>query len=211
MEIKKVNIMSRVHVSIPYGRRITVGGSTVHNDLSGRDTSDCHPLASISGLVSSLSAKANSADLGAVATSNDYNDLDNKPTFKTINGETITGTGNIEISGGGGGGFQTLTDSAAVTWDVDEGYTALWTLSDNRTFPTLVNHSAGDTVYLFVKQDATGSRTLDLSGLMSSGGITAELTATANAIDLLTFHIVEISETLYPVLVNFNPDLEIIA
>ena len=166
MEIKKVNIMSRVHVSIPYGRRITVGGST------------------------------------------DYNDLDNKPTFKTINSETITGTGNIEISGGGG--FQTLTDSEAVTWDVDEGYTALWTLGDNRTFPTLSNHAAGDTVYLFVKQDATGSRTLDLSGLMSSGGITAELTATANAIDLLTFHIVEISETLYPVLVNFNPDLEII-
>ena len=118
MEIKKVNIMSRVHVSIPYGRRITVGGSTVHNDLSGRDSSDCHPLASISGLVSSLSAKANSADLGAVATSNDYDDLDNKPTFKTINGETITGAGNIEISGGGGDSIEaTLLSSNELKFD----------------------------------------------------------------------------------------------
>ena len=118
MEIKKVNIMSRVHVSIPYGRRITVGGSTVHNDLSGRDSSDCHPLASISGLVSSLSAKANSADLGAVAISNDYDDLDNKPTFKTINNETITGTGNIEISGGGGDSIEaTLLSSNELKFD----------------------------------------------------------------------------------------------
>lgn len=41
-------------------------------------------------------------DLAAVATSGSYNDLSFKPTFKTINGESILGSGDITISGGSG-------------------------------------------------------------------------------------------------------------
>lgn len=41
-------------------------------------------------------------DLAAVATSGSYNDLVDTPTFKTINGESILGEGDIEISGGSG-------------------------------------------------------------------------------------------------------------
>lgn len=39
-----------------------------------------------------------SYDIGA-----DYSNIDNTPTFKTINNQTITGTGNISIEGGSGG------------------------------------------------------------------------------------------------------------
>lgn len=35
----------------------------------------------------------------------DYNDLENKPTFKTINGEELLGTGDIDISGGGNANY----------------------------------------------------------------------------------------------------------
>ena len=44
-----------------------------------------------------ISGKANSSDLAKVATSGNYGDLKDKPEFKTINGTTIIGTGNIEL------------------------------------------------------------------------------------------------------------------
>ena len=50
-------------------------------------------------------------DLAGVATSGSYNDLVDKPTFKTINNESILGSGNITISGGSGGG--TITEVKA--------------------------------------------------------------------------------------------------
>lgn len=42
-------------------------------------------------------------DVAGVATSGSYNDLSDKPTFKTINGESLLGSGNIIIEGGSGG------------------------------------------------------------------------------------------------------------
>lgn len=44
-----------------------------------------------------LALKANTADLADVATSGSYTDLINTPTYKTINSEVITGTGNIAL------------------------------------------------------------------------------------------------------------------
>lgn len=44
---------------------------------------------------SGLALKANSADLATIATSGSYTDLSNTPTYKTINSEIITGTGDI--------------------------------------------------------------------------------------------------------------------
>lgn len=46
--------------------------------------------------------KALGDSLAKVATSGSYNDLIDKPTFKTINGESIVGSGDITISGGSG-------------------------------------------------------------------------------------------------------------
>ena len=44
-----------------------------------------------------LALKANTADLANVATSGSYTDLTDTPTYKTINSEIITGTGNIAL------------------------------------------------------------------------------------------------------------------
>lgn len=83
-------------------------------------------------ITNALAAKANTSSLATVATSGSYNDLNNKPTIpsltgyatesyvttavstkqdtlvsgtniKTINGENLLGSGDITISGGGGG------------------------------------------------------------------------------------------------------------
>lgn len=51
-----------------------------------------------------------SYDIGA-----DYSNIDNTPTFKTINGETITGTGNITIEGGSGTPTDVKINGSSIT------------------------------------------------------------------------------------------------
>ena len=54
-------------------------------------------LANQTDLATALGLKANSADLGAVAFSNDYNDLDNLPTIPTLTSELTNDSGFITI------------------------------------------------------------------------------------------------------------------
>lgn len=86
--------------------------------------------------------------------------------------------------------FTVLTDGATVTLTVDATKTiqnAKVTLGGNRTL-AISGAVNGMTGVLIVKQDATGSRTLALpatSKVISGGAGT--LTATANAIDILSW------------------------
>ncbi|WP_289755663.1 hypothetical protein [uncultured Duncaniella sp.] len=55
-------------------------------------------LAKLISLIGEENKKfAKKTDLKAVATTGNYEDLTGRPTFKTINGESVTGTGNITI------------------------------------------------------------------------------------------------------------------
>lgn len=55
-------------------------------------------LAKLISLIGEENKKfAKKTDLKAVATTGSYEDLTGRPTFKTINGESVTGTGNITI------------------------------------------------------------------------------------------------------------------
>ncbi len=55
-------------------------------------------LAKLISLIGEENKKfAKKTDLKAVATTGSYEDLTDRPTFKTINGESVTGTGNITI------------------------------------------------------------------------------------------------------------------
>ena len=84
-----------------------------------------------------LDEKADTSDLSQVAISGDYNELNNKPdlsqyatkeevnakqdtlisgeNIKTINGNSILGSGNIEIQGGSGGGSYTAGNNINIT------------------------------------------------------------------------------------------------
>jgi hypothetical protein len=83
---------------------------------------------------------------------------------------------------------QTLTDGANISWDADLGHAATVTLAGARTLDDPTNLVVG-TLVIKVIQDATGSRTLAYgSAYKWAGGTAPTLTATANAVDLLTFY-----------------------
>lgn len=96
-------------------------------------------------------------DLAKVATSGSYNDLVDKPTFKSINGESVVGSGNITIAGGSGEkgekgdkgdtGVGVQSVKQTTTSNVDSGYNVVTvTLTDGTTSTFSVkNGSKGST------------------------------------------------------------------
>lgn len=85
--------------------------------------------------------------------------------------------------------FVDLTDAAEVAWDMAAGANAKVTLGGNRAL-AINNVQSGMTGTLIVVQDATGLRTLALpdDSLVVNGGAGAiELTATADARDIISF------------------------
>jgi len=82
--------------------------------------------------------------------------------------------------------FQSLTDGATITWNIEDGYNATVTLGGNRTL-SITNAVSGDSGTLIVKQDAVGSRTLTLpSGSKEMAG-SITLSTAANSIDIIAW------------------------
>lgn len=82
-----------------------------------------------------------------------------------------------------------LSDGANIAWDLDLNQTATVTLAGNRTLDNPTNQNAGSTYIIRVVQDPTGTRTLAFgSAYQWSGGTAPTLTATSNAVDVLTFY-----------------------
>lgn len=95
----------------------------------------------------------------------------------------------------------TLTDAANISWTVSSGQKAKVTLGGNRTMNAVTGAVEGATYFLWVIQDATGSRTLSWTttgagsfDFGTSGAPT--LTTTASKADLLTFEAISIGGTL---------------
>jgi len=82
--------------------------------------------------------------------------------------------------------YQTLTDAANISWDMDSGTIAEVTLADNRTLDNPTNMKAGSAA-LKVIQDGTGGRTLAYGAAFQFPGGPPTLTTAAGSVDWLTF------------------------
>jgi len=82
-----------------------------------------------------------------------------------------------------------LGDGANISWDLSQNQVASVTLAGNRTLDAPSNQVAGATYILIVKQDGTGSRTLNTSASAYKfpGGTEPTLSTGANAVDILSF------------------------
>jgi hypothetical protein len=90
------------------------------------------------------------------------------------------------------GTIVTLSDAATITPDLANGNHFTVTLGGNRTLanPTYLGSANGQSGVIIVKQDATGGRTLAFgSNWKFPGGTAPTLTTTANAVDLLAYHV----------------------
>lgn len=90
------------------------------------------------------------------------------------------------------GTIVTLSDAATITFDLANGNHFTVTLGGNRTLanPTYLGSANGQSGVIIVKQDATGGRTLAFgSNWKFPGGTAPTLTTTANAVDLLAYHV----------------------
>lgn len=148
----------------------------------------------------------NKPTLATVATSGSYNDLSGTPTFKTINSETITGTGNIEISGGLDKTFQTLTEDATITFDAATSVNGSVTLTASRIGGNITNAVVGEVHCWKIIQGGAGGYTMTWGNQYKfGGGITPILSATVGAVDLLFFLAVSATEFHF---INANFDVK---
>ena len=87
------------------------------------------------------------------------------------------------------GNVTSLTDAANIAIDMGVGNAFAITLAGNRTLEAPTNVTPGQTGYIYVAQDGTGSRTLAFnSAYIFVSGTAPTMSTGANAIDLLLYN-----------------------
>lgn len=120
----------------------------------------------------------------------------------TASAVTITAAPGVTVTNGNGvagnpviglnGAFLALTDAATIAVDLSLSQNFSVTLSGNRTLGFPTNVTIGQDGFIIVNQDATGSRTLVYSaGYKWVGGTAGTLTTTANARDVIKYHVLD--------------------
>lgn len=81
-----------------------------------------------------------------------------------------------------------LTFSSTQNWDLNDGLYHTLTATGDFTLNLPSNIAEGETAFIYVTQDGTGSRILTLaSGYETAGGAAIVLSTAANAVDRLMF------------------------
>ena len=127
----------------------------------------------------------------------------------SVTGTAVANTGVLSVNGSAGaitnvavtnaaqsftaaqrGSYVTLTDAATVAIDLSLSNNYQVTLGGNRTIGAPTNVVAGQSGVIRLVQDATGSRTASWnSAFKFPGGTAPTLTTTANAVDLVAYHV----------------------
>ena len=104
------------------------------------------------------------------------------PSAKTFTSAvTFEGPGIVPVT--------SLTDAASIAIDMGVGNAFAITLAGNRTLSAPTNVTPGQTGYIYVAQDSTGSRTLAFnSAYIFVSGTAPTMSTDANAIDLLVYN-----------------------
>ena len=110
------------------------------------------------------------------------------------NGKVGVGTGTLSarftVAGNTTSPYATLTDAATIAVDLSLSNNFQVTLGGDRVLGAPTNVTAGQSGVIRVVQDATGGRKLSYNTTWKfAGGTIPTLTTTANAIDLLAYHV----------------------
>ena len=104
-----------------------------------------------------------------------------------VNTGSLNGT-KLYLSGNAAAEIVTLSDGANIIPDFTTGNNFEVTLAGNRTLNNPTGVTTGQSGVIFVKQDATGSRTLGVqTHWQFAGGTAPTFTTTANAVDVIGY------------------------
>jgi hypothetical protein len=99
----------------------------------------------------------------------------------------------------------TLSDGANIAFDMDTGINFDITLAGNRTLDNPTNNDVGQSGFIEVNQDGTGTRTLAYgSKYVFPGGVAPVLTTTASHKDILFYTVLSATEILITLLSDFS-------
>jgi hypothetical protein len=95
------------------------------------------------------------------------------------------------------GAYITIADSGTPTWDMFTGINFQWILGGNRTLPNATNQIVGRSGVLWIKQDATGGRTLSFgNNYIFDGNVIPSIGTTANISNFLFYTVLPGSKIL---------------
>jgi hypothetical protein len=152
---------------------------------SGTITVDKVAFGTVLDAANSGSSYANSA----FATANSRVSTSNTNTFTANQTFAVANiTNQLTVSGIAYQNIITLTDGATITPNLAQGQNFEVTLGGSRALASPTNITPGQSGYIIVKQDGTGSRTLSYGSSWRFPGNTAPtLTTTASAVDLIVY------------------------
>ena len=174
------------------GMSVTVTeGSTNGNKTFVLTTDDPITLGSTSLTFSQLGDGNSGGDVVGPGSSTDNGiprfDGTGGKTLQTATGATIDDDGVVQFRSSRGTGVA-LSDGATITWDWRDGSFASVTLGGNRTL-AFSNVATDKAVFLRLKQDGTGSRTVTWpAGVVWPSGAAPTLTTTAGRTDVFGFY-----------------------
>jgi hypothetical protein len=97
----------------------------------------------------------------------------------------------------GAGAEVTLTDAATIAVDLDSGINFVVTLGGNRTLGNPTNEKVGQSGYIRVVQDGTGTRTLAYASDYEFAGGTAPVVSAGAAEESLLFYVVLATDRVF--------------
>jgi hypothetical protein len=172
------------------------GAFTAANAASATDTTQNNSITAAFTAANTPSATANSAAIyanGAFTAAN-TKAATASPTFTgtvvmaNANTTVINVQNELAVFGRAFQNIITLTDASTITLNLAQTNNFSVTLSNNRTLANVTNSTPGQSGFLVVRQDGTGSRTLSYgTGWRFPSNSAPTLTTTANAVDLIVF------------------------
>ena len=161
--------------------------ATVANGLGASASVSTSGIITASSFSGALTGDVTGNVSGSAASATNLTGAGSTAQVLGVNTGSLNGT-KLYLSGNAAAEIVTLSDGANIIPDFTTGNNFEVTLAGNRTLNNPTGVTTGQSGVIFVKQDATGSRTLGVqTHWQFAGGTAPTFTTTANAVDVIGY------------------------
>lgn len=161
--------------------------ATVANGLGASSSVNTSGIITATSFTGALTGDVTGNVSGSAASATNLTGAGSTAQVLGVNTGSLNGT-KLYLSGNAAAEIVTLADGATITPDFTTSNNFEVTLAGNRTLNNPTGVTTGQSGVIFVKQDATGSRTLGVqTHWQFAGGTAPTFTTTANAVDVIGY------------------------